>query len=161
MSQRLDRKVRDLMTRSVVLVHQDQSAEEALELMRAESVSSAPVEDAEGKLVGLLSVADIANAAVAEVDLAADRSDPDFLVRGWEERANPDEVRKLHIMREGRLVRDLMSTELVTASEETSARDLARLMVTHRIHRVPVLAGDRLVGIISSLDLLAALIEES
>lgn len=160
MNERLNWTARDLMTRTVVTLKEDQSAEEAFELLRAENISSAPVLDGDGKLIGLLSLADIAAAAVAEVDLAADRSDPDFLVRGWEESANPDELRRLHIMREGRLVRDLMSTHLVTADEETSVRDLARLMVTHRLHRLPILAEQRVVGILSSLDLLAALAED-
>src|SRR5579875_673909 len=49
---------------------------------------------------------------------------------------------------------DVMTTEVVTVTPETSVQDLARLMSERGISGVPVLEGDRLVGIISEGDLL-------
>ncbi|MDD5095844.1 MAG: CBS domain-containing protein [Dehalococcoidia bacterium] len=46
-------------------------------------------------------------------------------------------------------VRDLMSTNLVTVSSKTPITEARRYMVAHRIHRLPVVDKDRLVGIVT------------
>jgi hypothetical protein len=56
-----------------------------------------------------------------------------------------------------RTARDLMSTSVVTVEEDTDVREVARLLATHNIKRVPVLRGGRMVGIVSRADLLRAL----
>jgi len=48
----------------------------------------------------------------------------------------------------------IMSRQVISVSEETPVEQVARLFVDHRIRRVPVLAGGRLVGIVSRGDLL-------
>lgn len=51
-------------------------------------------------------------------------------------------------------VRDIMTTEPVTVSPEMSVTDVARLMVERRVGSVPVIEGDRLVGIVTEGDLI-------
>ncbi|MGN7174790.1 CBS domain-containing protein [Paenibacillus sp. FSL R5-0490] len=46
-------------------------------------------------------------------------------------------------------VEDIMSSHLVTVSSDTEAREAARLMAEHQIRRLPVVEGDKLVGIVS------------
>jgi CBS domain-containing protein len=51
-----------------------------------------------------------------------------------------------------------MSTPVITAGEETQLRDIARLLVAHRIKRVPVIRDNRIVGIVAREDLLRTLL---
>jgi CBS domain-containing protein len=53
-------------------------------------------------------------------------------------------------------VAEVMTTHLITASPTDSVTDLMGVMTTHRIRHVPVLSGERLVGMVSIGDLLKA-----
>jgi CBS domain-containing protein len=59
----------------------------------------------------------------------------------------------------GTTVADIMSRELVSVSEETSLETVAQLMAQRRIKRVPVVRGQRVVGIVSRADIVRALAE--
>jgi CBS domain-containing protein len=50
--------------------------------------------------------------------------------------------------------RDIMTVELVTVSPDTSVTDASRLMVEHRVGSLPVLDGDKVVGIVTESDLI-------
>jgi len=49
-----------------------------------------------------------------------------------------------------------MSTPIVTISEDASIEEAARIMSRKRIKKLPVVSGDKLVGIITSMDLVRA-----
>ena len=53
-------------------------------------------------------------------------------------------------------VADIMTTRLITAKPTDSVTDLMGVMTTHRIRHVPVMSGERLVGVVSIGDLLKA-----
>jgi len=55
---------------------------------------------------------------------------------------------------ENRLVRDIMTKEVHAVSPDDPVERAIRLMVEHRIHRIPVVEGDRLVGIVTRGDIL-------
>ena len=46
-------------------------------------------------------------------------------------------------------VEDIMSNDLITVSPDASSREAAKLMAEHQIRRLPVVEGDKLVGIVS------------
>jgi len=50
--------------------------------------------------------------------------------------------------------KDVMTKEVVTVTEDTPVEEISRLLLTHRIKRVPVIRGEKIVGIISRLDIL-------
>ena len=54
-----------------------------------------------------------------------------------------------HVMK----ARDVMTTDVVTASPETSVTDIAKLLLTNGISGVPVLKGDNIVGVVNEADL--------
>jgi CBS domain-containing protein len=60
------------------------------------------------------------------------------------------------ISKQGELVRDIMSTEIISVSEETPVGEIARLLSQRKIKRVPVITNGRLVGLVSRADIVAA-----
>lgn len=60
----------------------------------------------------------------------------------------------------GAAARDVMTTAVVSVTEDTSVDEVRHLLVDRRIGRVPVLAGGRLVGIVSRGDVVALLATE-
>src|SRR5690625_7273186 len=51
-------------------------------------------------------------------------------------------------------VSQIMSTDLITVTTNQSLYDVERLLNRHNIRHIPVVEGDRLVGVISRSDLL-------
>lgn len=147
---------KDIMTSNVVCAVEDMTIRELAHLLNEHRITGAPVLDAAGALVGVVSTTDIVlhddalgEGPVLESDYHKQaESGGDAL---WEGLA-PEEVG------EGR-VKDIMSREVVTARVDTPIEDLAGVMHEHRIHRVVVLDGDRLAGIVSTLDILRAVME--
>ncbi|HUC17428.1 MAG TPA: CBS domain-containing protein [Acetobacteraceae bacterium] len=144
---------RELMTRDVAVVHPDTSLMEAVRLMAQRGISGLPVVDDAGTIVGMLTEGD--------------------LVR-WHEGYSEKQARWLDMLAEGgniapsfladirdarNKVKAVMSTGVVTVSEETPAREVAHLMTSKGIKRVPVLRDGRLVGIVARADLVRALAE--
>lgn len=156
---------KDVMSRDPVVVRDDFTAAEVVELFRDHEISGAPVEDRQGRLVGVISLADIARAGSEDSTIAYDRSTPGYFLRDWEEEYNPEDLRRLHLEGAGPRVRDVMTPSLFTVGEDAPVADVARLMVTSHLHRVLVTREGEgphggVVGIISSLDLLELLAAE-
>ena len=53
-------------------------------------------------------------------------------------------------------VKDIMSTQLVTISADVSVEEAARLMATRKIKKLPVVENEKLVGIVTSMDVMRA-----
>lgn len=144
----------DIMTRDVAMVHPNTSLFEAVTLMAQRRISGMPVLDDGGAIVGILSEGD--------------------LVR-WHEGYTERQSRWLDMLAEGmeiapmflqgireqhRRVNSVMSPNAITVTEETSAREVAHLMHTHHIKRVPVVRDGKLVGIVARSDLVRALAQK-
>lgn len=64
------------------------------------------------------------------------------------------------LARGGQVAADVMSTAVLSVSEDTDVDDVRHLLVERRIHRVPVLSGSRLVGVVSRGDVVALMVAE-
>lgn len=140
----------DLMTREVTSIPQAMSLRAAALVLAREQISGAPVVDADGRCVGVLSTTDLARWAVspsraprapralpAEIYADGQVVDVDLL---------PQEAVRWH-----------MTADPVTAGPDTPATDLARMMLDAHIHRVIVVdEAGRPAGIVTSTDVLAA-----
>lgn len=62
-----------------------------------------------------------------------------------------------YVKSHGRTVKDIMTRDVVTVTEETDLADVATLLETNRIKRVPVMRGSEIVGIVSRANLVRAL----
>jgi CBS domain-containing protein len=139
----------DMMTSNVLTIGADASVHDAAWVMLTNRVSALPVVDARGRLVGIVSEGDLLHRA--DIGTEPRRSHLSEFVTDSETLAA--EFVKSH----GRKVADVMTCEVVTASPDMAARDIADLMDRHSIKRVPVVEHGRVIGIVSRADFLTAL----
>ena len=132
--------VKDVMTAEVVAVRRDATFKELAAVLRRYRVSALPVVDDAGRVIGVVSEADL----LAKEALA----DPGVMA----EVLHRKDVRKA----EGLTAGDLMTSPPVTAAPEDPIGQAARMMHFMRVKRLPVVnSGGQLVGIVSRSDVLA------
>jgi CBS-domain-containing membrane protein len=136
--------VATVMTRKVVSVQPTTPYKELVRLMAEHGVSALPVvdvTDAEGRLAGIVSEADLllkTEHRGHEPHALTQPSSPEARARG-------------------RTAAALMSAPVITVHPEATLTEAARLMYQHGVKRLPVVDADgRLVGIVSRADLLKA-----
>jgi CBS domain-containing protein len=130
-------RARELMTSPVVSVGPDALVKEAARLLVTHGFTLLPVVGADDRLLGV----------VTESDLLRNRllPDPRELIHDRPPEPIPPAPPG---------VAGVMTTEVVTATPDTHAAELGRLMVDRHLRAVPVVDGDRLVGIVSRVDVL-------
>ena len=143
----------DLMTRDVAVVHPETPLLQAVRLMAQRRISGMPVVDDSGNIVGMMSEGDLVRwhegytgKQARWLDMLADGYElsPIFLER----------VRAEH-----HKVKAVMATGVTSVTEDTPAREIASLMHSKHIKRVPVLRDGKLAGIVARSDLVRALAE--
>lgn len=143
-----DATAREIMTSDPVTVAPDVPVIDAARLMVERRVSALPVL-AEGKLVGVVTESDlIMQDAKVHFPTYLDLLGGYVFAPGSTDRFEHD-LRKAV----GASVGDVMSTELVTATPDTSVSDVATLMIDKDVSSVPVMDGDKLVGVVSKSDI--------
>ncbi len=150
---------RDVMNAQVLTVRPEMTVRDLAAFLTENQISGAPVVDSHGCLVGVVSLTDIAESDSDRNDRAPDRSKPELFVRGWEDGIRPEEVQRLRLEQADLLVRDIMTPTAYTVPEDTPVGTVAQTMVAGRIHRLLVTRGHKLIGIVTSLDLLKLLFE--
>ena len=118
-----------------------------------------------GELVGVVSRSDLVRRLAVEHAREGEVSDffREFAPaeEGDEAAIRLGESRALAERLAGCTVADLMSPPTYVVEGDTPVEDIATLLVRHHIHRVPVVDAGKLVGIVSSLDLVALLARSS
>ena len=133
--------VRDVMATPVVAVKKTASFKEMIVRMRKARVSALPVVDDAGRVVGVVSEADLLN---KEADLAAGPGPLASVLRFRD-----------HEKAAGVTAAQLMTSPPVTVGPDTPLAEAARLMRDRRVKRLPVIsASGHLIGILSRADVL-------
>lgn len=135
--------VKDIMTRDVVFVFPDTTLFDLVQILNREKISSLPVVDGD-KLVGIVSEGDL----LQREELGASPSTAGSVHFG----SNID-IQKSH----GAHVKDVMTSEVLTVSENTKLEKVCGQMLEARIRQLPVVENDEVVGIISRADIVQAL----
>ncbi|PRR74855.1 CBS domain-containing protein [Neomoorella humiferrea] len=114
-------RAKDIMTKDVITISAYAPIYELTKLLAENDISGVPVCDESGKVIGM----------VSEADLIA--------------------------LKNGSRVVDIMNPEVIAVSQETPVEEVAVVLHTKKIKRVPVYEKDQMVGIISRADIVAAM----
>jgi CBS-domain-containing membrane protein len=128
-------RVGDVMTRSVVSTSPHAPVKDAAVILAGHGVTALPVVDETGQLMGVLT----------EADVVRGRIPPDPRRRAWRGSAAG--------VTAPATVAEVMSSPVLTASPQTDAADLARVMIDQGVRSVPVVQEGGVVGIVTRRDL--------
>jgi CBS domain-containing protein len=149
---------RDIMNPDVLKVRVGWTVRELASFLTNAQISGAPVEDERGRLVGVVSVTDIVSANTAGSPAGRDQSNPDFYVRGWEDRLDMSEMSGFQIESASLTVKEIMTPAIYKVDDKTTVSEVARTMLSAHLHRLLVTRGEQVVGIITTSDLLQLLV---
>jgi CBS domain-containing protein len=110
---------RQIMTKEIITVTPGMTVKSLANTLIKNQISGAPVTGKDGKIIGIVSEADI-------------------------------------VANKGKDVKALMSKKIISVVEDTPVEEIAQLMTTHKIKRVPVMRGGTVVGIVSRADIVGA-----
>jgi len=133
-------KARDIMTKEVIAISHNTSIREADEILKKNKITGLPVIDKKGEMVGIISekhLLSIYDVRGEEVEHYAFRLPYEYRV--W--------------------VEEIMTKEVLSVNQETPLKEICEIMVKNHIHRVPVLWEKKVVGIISTMDIVKYLLE--
>ena len=141
-------RAHQIMTRPVITVTPETTIVEAANTMLQRHVSGLPVVSATGKLVGIISEGDF----IRRSEIGTQRQRGRFLkfILGSGKEATD------FVHEHGGKVGEIMTPEPFTINEDTDLEEIVELMEKNQVKRLPVLRGDKLVGIVSRSNLLQA-----
>jgi acetoin utilization protein AcuB len=131
--------VGERMTHPVFSVSPDTPIQDVLAQMRRDRVSRYPVINKRGKLIGIVSEDDLLHASPSDVTSLSV-----WEVNYW--------LSKITVER-------VMTTDVITVTEDTPLEEAARIMADHRIGGLPVVKGSAVVGMITQTDLFHVFLE--
>jgi CBS-domain-containing membrane protein len=137
-------KVQDVMSPTVVAAVEQTGYKELVQLMSENRVSGVPVIDGDGRLVGIVTEADL---------LLAEEGERKRLLLWW--LTHPKRLAALAREAEGVRASDIMTRQVITARLGDTVHEAAKKMLEAKVKRLPVVDDDgRVVGIVSRRDLL-------
>ena len=111
---------KDVMTRDIITVSPSTKVKSLAMILIKNQISGAPVADKDGKILGIVSEADI-------------------------------------VAKKGKDAKAIMSKKVISIRQDASVEEIAQLMVTHAIKRLPVMEGGEIIGIVSRADIVNAI----
>lgn len=143
-------KARDVMVSPVITVGENETVRDVARLLIAKRISAVPVVDGGGKLIGIVTEADLMHRAEA----GTEHSYSWWLSLFLGDRAIAADYVKSHALK----VKDIMTREVRTAAPETPLHEIADLFEENHIKRVPIVSeGGDLVGIVSRANIIQAI----
>ena len=139
----------DVMTSKVITVDENASVITVAKLLAERGISAVPVVDSENRVIGMVSEGDLLHRA----ETGTERRQSWWL----EMMASTNRLAGDYIKSHSGNVKDVMTRDVLSVTETTSVADIAILLETNRIKRVPVLRDGKLVGIVSRANLVRAL----
>src|SRR5919106_597465 len=111
---------KEIMTKDIITVAPELTVRKLAMTLVKNQISGAPVAAKNGKIVGIVSEADI-------------------------------------VAKKGKDVKAIMSKKVISVAEDTPVEEIAQLMTKHKIKRLPVMNGGKVVGIVSRADIVNAI----
>jgi CBS domain-containing protein len=140
---------RDVMTENVITAPEDATVAEVAQLMARHGISAVPVVDRAGRVVGMVSEGDLLHRA----ETGTERR------RAWwlDLLTSTDQLARDYVKSHAETVKEVMTRDVLSVTEETPVADIAVLLESNGIKRVPVVRGGKLAGIVSRANLVQAL----
>lgn len=127
-------KVKDVMTRSVITVKEQDTLSDVADLLIKVKISGIPVVDKDKKMVGIITTTDLLN-------LMRDIKKGGFPSSNTEGHVNPK-------------VKDVMKKHVYTATETQTLLDIVNMMCEKKVHTIPVVKDGMLIGVIGRRDMM-------
>jgi len=146
-------KASDVMAPDVISADPDATVLQAARYMLQHRISGLPVIDKTGKLVGIISEGDFLRRRETRTEHMRSRW-LEFLM-------GPGKIAAEYAHTHGSKVSEVMTRDVYTVSDDASIEDIVRLMERRRIKRVPVMHGNKVVGIVTRSNLMHAMVSLS
>ena len=144
-------KAKDIMTREVITVEEKTTLEEFAHILIEHQISGAPVVDRDENLKGIVTENDLINRNTKLHIPTILRLFDAFIPLG--NSRLEEEIKKMAASH----VYDIMTKKVITINEETSLEDIATTMMENKIHLLPVIQEEKLVGIVGKKDLIKSI----
>ena len=137
--------VKEIMTKNVVTVTPETPLREAGKIFLEKRISGIPVIDEKGALYGMVTITDMLKVL------------DDIYKWGEQEKklSGLKIAEEFAAKKANAKVGDIMSKDVFTLPDESSLKDVMRMMFVKRVHTIPIVNGDKLVGVIGKHDLVS------
>jgi CBS domain-containing protein len=149
-------KAKDIMTRDVITVTPETEVTVIAKLLLEKYFNGVPVVDESGNLLGIVCQSDLI-AEQKKLPIPSVFTILDTFIPIYPSRKTTKEVQKIMAIKASQA----MSRDLVTVGPEAGLEEIASIMVNKSIHTIPVVDGNKLVGIIGKRDVLKTLVPSS
>jgi CBS domain-containing protein len=145
-------EAQDVMTADVITVEPDTTVQEVAKRLIENRISAVPVVERNGRLIGIVSEGDL----MRRSESGTERHPSWWLFL----LASPEKTARIFVKEHGKRASEVMTRGVITVGANTPIQEVAETLEKRRIKRVPVMSGERLVGIISRANLLHGLAAE-
>ncbi|MGQ9813701.1 MAG: CBS domain-containing protein [Candidatus Roseilinea sp.] len=132
--------IRDWMTTSPVTIGPKTTVPEAHKLMKERGFRRLPVVDEHNRLIGIVTLSDLREAGPSSATTLS--------------------IFELNYLLAQLTVDKIMTRDVITVPLDATIRDAARLMLKHEVGALPVMDGDKLVGIITESDIFRIIVQQ-
>jgi len=153
-----ERTAKDIMTTKVITISKDATIGELSRMLLKNRISGVPVVDGEGKLIGM----------VTDADIITEDMEPMFpiyfdpLIISYAFIENFEKYQKDAKEYLETKVEEIMARRVKSVKKETPVSDIARIMVKDRINRIPVVdENNKVIGIIARADILKSMVVDA
>lgn len=145
-------KAKDIMTREVISVAPETTIEDLARLFVEKRVSAMPVVTAEDRLLGVVSESDLVKQN-KPLHLPTVISLFDWVLYLESEKDFREEVERIT----ARTVSEILSEKVVYCTPDTALSEIAALMTKNKVNLLPVIDDEKIVGVVSRLDVIKAM----
>jgi len=147
---------KDIMTTKVITVQQDTSVNELAEILWENKISGAPVLDDDGKVISVVTESDLIDQN-KKIHIPTMISILDSVIFLESSQKTEKEIKKMA----GNTVQDICAMNLVAVSEDTGLDEIATIMSEKKVHTLPVMEGDKLIGVIGKSDIIRSMANQA
>lgn len=145
---------KDIMTHDAISIHHSASLRELSKLLAENGISGVPVVDDDNRLIGLITLRELIGEEVRSLGANLEYQDIYELFSSALNTEETEGVSMKHLW-----VEEIMSRNPCTATETTPVPEICKLMHTHGVRHIPILRDDKVVGLVTAMDVVKTVSE--